>query len=82
MLATFALADVVRPESAEAVAALRRRGVRVAMLTGDAHEVAQVVAAKLGITEVFAEVLPAAEVGRRRETAGGRCTGSRWSATA
>src|SRR5690606_17712253 len=58
-LATFALADVVRPESAEAVAALRRRGVRVAMLTGDSHEVAHVVAGRLGIEEVFAEVLPA-----------------------
>ena len=58
-LASFALADVVRPESAEAVAALQKRGVRVAMLTGDAHEVAHHVAAKLGITEVFAEVLPA-----------------------
>jgi Cu2+-exporting ATPase len=58
-LATFALADVVRPESAEAVSALRRRGVRVALLTGDAHEVANVVATQLGITEVFAEVLPA-----------------------
>jgi P-type Cu2+ transporter len=58
-LATFALADVIRPESAEAVAALQRRGVRVAMLSGDAHEVANFVAQKLGITEVFAEVLPA-----------------------
>lgn len=58
-LASFALADVVRPESAEAVAALQKRGVRVAMLTGDSSEVAHVVAARLGITEVFAEVLPA-----------------------
>jgi Cu2+-exporting ATPase len=58
-LASFALADVVRPESAEAVAALQKRGVRVAMLTGDSSEVAHVVAAGLGITEVFAEVLPA-----------------------
>lgn len=59
VLASFALADVVRPESTEAVTALLKRGVRVAMLTGDAHEVAHVVAARLGITEVFAEVLPA-----------------------
>jgi Cu2+-exporting ATPase len=58
-LASFALADVIRPESAEAVAALQKRGVRVAMLTGDSHEVAHHVAAQLGITEVFAEVLPA-----------------------
>lgn len=57
-LASFVLADVIRTESAEAVAALQRRGVRVAMLTGDSLEVAQFVAAPLGITDVFAEVLP------------------------
>jgi Cu2+-exporting ATPase len=58
VLAMFALADTVRPESVEAVALLKKRGIRVAMLTGDAHQVANWVAAKLGITEVFAEVLP------------------------
>ena len=52
------LADVVRPESAEAVAQLKKSGIRVAMLTGDSHAVAQWVAARLGITEIFAEVLP------------------------
>jgi Cu2+-exporting ATPase len=57
-LGMFALADVVRPESAEAVSLLRKMGVRVAMLTGDSHEVANHVAAQLGIDEVFAEVLP------------------------
>ncbi len=59
VLAMFALADTVRPESAEAVALLRKRGIRVAMLTGDSHAVANWVAERLGITEVFAEVLPA-----------------------
>src|SRR5690606_38272407 len=54
----FVLADVVRPESAGAVALLQRRGIRVAMLTGDSHAVAQHVASELGIDEVFAEVLP------------------------
>ncbi|MFT4030745.1 MAG: heavy metal translocating P-type ATPase [Protaetiibacter sp.] len=58
VLALFAIADRVRPESAEAVAALHRRGVRVAMLTGDSHLVAEHVAAQLGIDEVRAEVLP------------------------
>jgi Cu2+-exporting ATPase len=58
VLGMFALADTVRPESVEAVALLKKRGIRVAMLTGDAHQVADWVAAKLGITEVFAEVLP------------------------
>jgi len=58
VLALFAIADRVRAESAEAVAALRARGVRVAMLTGDSHVVAGHVAAGLGIDEVRAEVLP------------------------
>ena len=58
VLGLISLADVIRPESAEAVTALTKRGVRVAMLTGDSHEVGNWVAKQLGITEVFAEVLP------------------------
>ena len=58
VLAAFAIADAVRPEAADAVAALRSRGIRVAMLTGDAHAVAAHVAKGLGIDEVHAEVLP------------------------
>ena len=58
VLGMLALADTVRPESAEAVAELAKRGIRVAMLTGDSKEVGNWIAAKLGITEVFAEVLP------------------------
>ncbi|WP_426521193.1 heavy metal translocating P-type ATPase [Diaminobutyricibacter sp. McL0618] len=54
----IALADVVRPESVEAVKTLRARGVRVAMLTGDSWDVGNAVARQLGIDEVFAEVLP------------------------
>ena len=53
------LADVVRPQSAAAVASLKKAGIRVAMLTGDSHAVANAVAKQLGIDEVFAEVLPA-----------------------
>jgi Cu2+-exporting ATPase len=58
VLGLVALADVVRRESAEAVAALQKSGVRVAMLTGDSRDVGTWVAGQLGITEVFAEVLP------------------------
>jgi Cu2+-exporting ATPase len=54
----IALEDQVRPESHEAVERLHEFGVRVAMITGDAHQVADAVAADLGIDEVFAEVLP------------------------
>ena len=57
-LAAFVLADVVRPESREAVRLLREDGIRVAMLTGDARQVAEAVAKDLGIGVVFAEVLP------------------------
>ncbi|MEX0790159.1 MAG: heavy metal translocating P-type ATPase [Actinomycetota bacterium] len=53
-----AMEDEIRPESAEAVNDLHRLGVRVAMITGDARQVADSVAARLGIDEVFAEVLP------------------------
>jgi Cu2+-exporting ATPase len=59
----LALADVVRPESAEAVRTLRDRGIRVAMLTGDSRAVAEAVAAQLGIREVIAEVLPGDKAG-------------------
>ena len=51
-------ADEVRPESSLAVRELHDRGVRVAMITGDARQVAEAVAAQLDIDEVFAEVLP------------------------
>jgi P-type Cu2+ transporter len=55
----IALADVVRPESAEAVRGLLAMGVEPIMLSGDSRAVAQRVAAELGITRVLAEVLPA-----------------------
>jgi Cu2+-exporting ATPase len=58
VLAAFALADVVRPESREAVQALHEKNIEVVMMTGDARAVAQAVASELGIDEVFAEVLP------------------------
>jgi len=51
-------ADEIRPESQVAVDDLHGRGVRVAMITGDARQVADTVATELGIDEVFAEVLP------------------------
>ncbi len=61
LLGALAVADEIRPESREAVAALRELGVRVAMITGDARPVAEAVARASGIdpSEVAAEVLPA-----------------------
>ncbi len=58
VLAAFALADVIRPESRAAVQALKQQGLRVAMLTGDSEDVARWVAEELGIDEYFAQVLP------------------------
>jgi Cu2+-exporting ATPase len=58
VLAAFALADVIRPESKEAVRRLTEMGVTVAMLTGDSQAVAEAVAGELGIQTYFAEVLP------------------------
>jgi Cu2+-exporting ATPase len=56
--AAFAIADVIRPESKEAVQRLHDMGVEVAMLTGDSEAVAKAVAEKLNIDTYFAEVLP------------------------
>ena len=54
----ISLEDEVRPESREAIDLLHRLGVKVAMITGDAHQVAEAVAAELDIDEVMSEVLP------------------------
>lgn len=58
VVGAFALADEVRPESRDAVDALRSRGVEVVMITGDAQAVADAVAADLGIRRVFSGVRP------------------------
>lgn len=54
----IALADEPRPESAQAVADLRDRGIESVMITGDAPDVAERVAKAVGITEVHAQVRP------------------------
>lgn len=54
----IALADVIRPESREALVRLRAMGIRTMMLTGDTSAVARWVARELAIDEFFAEVLP------------------------
>jgi Cu2+-exporting ATPase len=67
VLAAFALADVIRPESYDAVAALKKQRLQVAMLTGDSQDVANWVAGELGLDEVFAQVLPANKSEKLRE---------------
>lgn len=59
ILGAVSLEDAIRPESRQAVKALQARGIQVALITGDARQVADAVGAELGIDEVFAEVLPA-----------------------
>jgi Cu2+-exporting ATPase len=59
ILGAVSLEDAVREESRQAVAALQNRGLKVAMITGDARQVAHAVAKELNVDEVFAEVLPA-----------------------
>jgi P-type Cu2+ transporter len=58
VVAGFVLADVIRPESKQAVDKLHEMGVEVAMLTGDSEAVARAVAEELGIDQYFAQVLP------------------------
>jgi Cu2+-exporting ATPase len=65
-IATFAVADAVRPESRDAIRRLHDQQIEVVMLTGDATAVANAVAADLGIDKVFAEVLPSDKVDKIR----------------
>ncbi|MEV8144641.1 copper-translocating P-type ATPase [Specibacter sp. NPDC078709] len=58
IVGAVALEDEVREESRQAIQSLQKRGIKVAMVTGDAHQVAASVASELHIDEVFAEVLP------------------------
>src|SRR5258706_11842089 len=58
VVAAISIADVIRPESQQAIQALSSMGIEVAMLTGDSQAVANAVASQLGIQRVFAEVLP------------------------
>lgn len=54
----FSVEDEVRSESQEAVDGLHQLGVKVAIITGDAHQVANAVGGELGVDQVFSEVLP------------------------
>ena len=63
----IALADTIRPESREAVAALHQMGIKCIMLTGDSHAAAQWVAQDLELDDFFAEVLPHEKAARIQE---------------
>jgi P-type Cu2+ transporter len=54
----IALADIIRPESKQAIARLKEMGIQTMMLTGDNRQVAEYVAKELDLDDYFAEVLP------------------------
>ena len=58
VLAVFAIADSVKEGSKQAISLLKERGIRVAMLTGDAEVTAKAVAESVGIDDFIAEVMP------------------------
>jgi len=63
----IALADIIRPESKQAIAALKEMGISSLMLTGDNRQVAQWVAKEVGLDEYFSEVLPQDKVVKVKE---------------
>lgn len=63
----IALADIIRPESREAIAKLKSMGIQCMMLTGDNKKVAQWVANEIGLDDYFAEVLPQDKVNKIKE---------------
>jgi Cu2+-exporting ATPase len=63
----IALADIIRSESKQAIAYLKKMGIRTMMLTGDNKQVAKYVAEELGLDEYFAEVLPDEKVEKVKE---------------
>lgn len=63
----IALADIIRPESKEAIASLKAMGIRCIMLTGDNKKVAEWVSKEIGLDEYFAEVLPQEKVAKIKE---------------
>ncbi len=69
-LAAIGLADIVRPESREAVSRLKAMGIQCMMLTGDSQAVAKTVAEELGLDDYFAEVLPDQKAVKIREVKG------------
>ncbi len=62
LAAIVAVADPIKPTTPDAIAALHRLGLKVVMITGDNQVTAKAIAARLGIDEIVAEVLPAGKV--------------------
>lgn len=71
LVARFTFEEMLRPQAREAIDELRAAGLRVTLLSGDAPAAVQAVAAKLGIDDAAAGLLPAQKVGRLAEMTGG-----------
>lgn len=66
-VAAVALADIIRPESREAIRKLKKMGVQCMMLTGDNSKVAEWVSGELNLDDFFAEVLPDQKAAKVKE---------------
>jgi P-type Cu+ transporter len=66
VVAVLGIADPIKPSSREAIAALKRMGLEVVMLTGDSRATAEAIAREAGVDRVIAEVLPAQKVAEIR----------------
>ncbi len=73
LLAVFAIADILKHESAEAITLLKKREIRLGILTGDNENVAKAIAKEVGIDDYYAEALPEnkAEAVKRVRAVGG-----------
>lgn len=70
LLGLIAIADAIKPDAQEAIKQLRASGLEPVLLTGDNWHTSRVVAAELGITEIFAQVLPGEKASKVRELQG------------
>jgi Cu2+-exporting ATPase len=67
LIGAIALADIIRPESKEAIARFKKMGITCMMITGDNAQVAEAVADEIGLDEFFAEVLPEEKAAKVKE---------------
>ncbi len=67
LMGAIALADVIRPESKQAIVELKEMGIRCMMITGDNSRVAKWVANDIGLDEYFSEVLPEQKAAKVKE---------------
>jgi Cu2+-exporting ATPase len=70
LVGAIALADIIRPESKQAISRLQSKGIKCMMLTGDNKFVAKWVAEEIGLDEYFAEVLPHKKAEKIKEVQG------------